>query len=76
MSVVRERDTTREWDRESARDGPRTFTTVRRYKVPDSILRDNHYEREDEMRIVRRAETAREATNAWTMFDGDPWTRR
>ena len=42
MSVVRER----EWDRESIHDGPK-FTTVRRYKVPDSILRDDEYELHD-----------------------------
>ncbi|KAI9685094.1 MAG: hypothetical protein M1822_005486 [Bathelium mastoideum] len=68
MSVIvrerereRERDRDRDWDtsrsvyestRESTREGPRTFTTVRRYKVPDRSSETERFE--GETRIVRR----------------------
>ncbi|KAK3061429.1 hypothetical protein LTS18_006293, partial [Coniosporium uncinatum] len=50
MSVtVRERD----WEEQSSRSSaPRTFTTVRRYKVPERPWEDNRDY--DEMRVVRR----------------------
>ncbi len=41
----------REWDAETARNGPR-YTTVRRYRIPDRFYEDDR--REDETRIVLR----------------------
>ena len=58
MSVIlrereRERERDRDWDTtRSVYEGPRTFTTVRRYKVPERSSETDRYE--SETRIVRR----------------------
>ncbi|KAF2031103.1 hypothetical protein EK21DRAFT_100033 [Setomelanomma holmii] len=52
MSVIyKEREREREWDTTS-RNGPQSYTTVRRYKVPDHSLEQDTYE--SEMKLVHR----------------------
>lgn len=52
-----------EWDTVSRRDGPKSFTTVRRYKIPDRtqdrVWEEDRYE-EDQLRLVRRDREPRE----------------
>ncbi|KAJ9648833.1 hypothetical protein H2199_000746 [Coniosporium tulheliwenetii] len=60
MSIIyRERERERDWDMESTRSGPRTFTTVRRYKVPERSFEEDR--REEEVRIVRRERDTRDS---------------
>ena len=54
MSVIykrTERERERDWETQS-QGGPRSYTTVRRYKVPEHSLEEDTYEQE--MRLVHR----------------------
>ena len=51
-TIVRERERERDWDTQSARSSGRSFTTVKRYKVPEKTFDDDTYE--EEARIIHR----------------------
>ena len=58
-----ERERERDWETQS-QGGPRSYTTVRRYKVPEHSLEEDTYEQE--MRLVHRPRE-----DYLTVLDGD-----
>ena len=75
MSGIYKRTTERERDWETQSQGaPRSYTTVRRYKIPDYDLTENTYEQE--MRLVHRPrddyEERREVRKEYVVERNDP----